>query len=223
MIALDNRRQRLSISLRAALTQVWDLNVRAIPTSLVWGISLMFIFESPNLALRLLSSVICSMTSLLNISILNNSRIKPKTLDLLRHRPFQKLLLLDILIGGLFVIALNNMLNLNPTSLWLSVAIKSSAPAFFILWMGLMLIFNPLYARHFATRTTSSIQQLFLLFIQKRKPEIFLTAFLLVILAPVIFVFLTIALTLTQSLTLITLDGLTFKANSKEMISYGSN
>jgi hypothetical protein len=35
-------------ALRSALTLVWDLNIRAIPTALVWAVSLMFIFQAPN-------------------------------------------------------------------------------------------------------------------------------------------------------------------------------
>lgn len=208
-------------ALRGALTLTWDLNVRAIPTALVWAVSLMFIFQAPNVKMSLACSIVCSAISLLNVSIVKFSHIRVKPLVLVKTREFQQLLLLNILVGSLFVLALSNVLNLNPSSIWISLALTSIALTLLIAWMGLMLIFNPIFVSKVATQATNSTAQLFIMYVQNRKREVVLVGVIMVVFAPFIFIFIAIALTLTQALTLLTLDELTSKSKIEAEIQYG--
>ena len=212
---------RVSTSLRGALTLTWDLNIRAIPTSLVWAISLMFIFQAPNIFLSLACSFLCSVVSLLNCSLVKFSHIRVKPRLLITMPEFHKLLLLNSFLGGLFVAALSNVLNLKPDSIWISLCLTSVAITLFILWICMMLIYNPIFVTKVASQSPSSSLELFMLYAQKRKRELILVGVILVIFTPVVFVFISIALTLTQALTLITLDELTSNTTSEETINHG--
>lgn len=208
-------------TLRAALSLTWDLNIRAIPTSLLWAISLLFIFQAPNVFISLGCAAVCSAVSLLNPSLVKFSHIRVKPLDLVKMREFQKLLLLNTFLGCLFVIALSNLLNLTPDARWISLSLTSVALTLFILWMCLMVVYNPIFVSKVANQSAQASPELFMLYATNRKREMFLVAGLLVIFTPVIFIFISVALTLTQALTLITLDELTTNAHSEASNHHG--
>ena len=190
--------------LRGALTLVWDLNIRAIPTALVWAVSLMFIFQSPSLLTHVVCSVICSLLSLLNVAIVKFSHKRVNVGQLIKTAQFKKIAALNVFVGILSVIALNNALNLNPSSLWVSLALKSSALSLLIAWLGLMLIFNPLFVSNIAHQERRSSAELFMLYVSNYKKQVLLTGVIVVVSAPLIFIFISIALTLTQALTIVT-------------------
>jgi hypothetical protein len=195
--------------LREALMLVWDLNIRAIPTALVWAVSLMFIFQSPTLITHVVCSVICSLLSLLNVAIVKFSHKRVSVGELIKCAQFKKIAALNLFVGILSVVALNNALNLNPSSIWVSLALKSSALSLLIAWLGLMLIFNPLFVSNIADQERRSSAEIFMLYVTNCKKQVLLTGVIVVVTAPLIFIFISIALTLTQALTIVT---------SKEML-----
>ena len=211
----------VSNTLRAALSVTWDLNIRAIPTSFMWAISLFFIFQAPNVFISLGCAALCSAISLLNPSLVKFSHVRVKPLVLVRMREFQKLLLLNTFLGCLFVIALSNLLNLQPSARWISLCLTSVALTLFIIWICLMVVLNPIFVSNVAHQSAKSSVELFMLYATNRKREMFLVAGILAIFTPVVFIFISIALTLTQALTLITLDELTTTANSQAKIHKG--
>ena len=215
------KNRSISTSLRGALTLTWDLNIRAIPTSFLWAISLLFIFQAPNIFLSLACAAVCSAVSLLNCSLVKFSHIRVKPLALIKMRDFQKLLLLNTFLGSLFVIALSNLLNLQPSARWISLCLTSVALTLFIVWICLMVVFNPIFVNNVAHQSAQSSAELFMLYATNRKREMFLVTGILVIFTPVVFIFISIALTLTQALTLITLDELTTTADSQAKIQNG--
>ena len=199
-----NTRKREISPLRGALTLVWDLNIRAIPTALVWAVSLMFIFQSPTLITHLVCSVICSLLSLLNVAIVKFSHKRVSVGQLIKTTQFKKIAALNLFVGILSVVALNNALNLNTSSMWASLVLKSTALSLLIIWLGLMLIFNPLYVSSIAHQESRSSAQIFMLYVGNYKKQVLLTAVIVVVSAPLIFIFISIALTLTQALTIVT-------------------
>lgn len=193
-------------ALRGALTLVWDLNVRAIPTALVWAVGLIFIFQSPSLLTRLACSVVCSLLSLLNVAIVKFSHKRVRIGQLIKSAHFKKIAALNIFVGILSVIALNNALNLNPSSIWISLVLKSSALTLLIAWMGLMLIFNPIFVSVLAQQERRSTTEIFMLYVTSYKKQVVLTGVIVMVCAPLIFIFVSIALTLTQALTVLACD-----------------
>lgn len=204
-----NTRIREISPLRGALMLVWDLNIRAIPTALAWAVSLMFIFQSPTLITHVVCSVICSLLSLLNVAIVKFSHKRVSVGGLIKCAQFKKIAALNLFMGILSVVALNNALNLNPSSIWVSLALKSSALSLLIAWLGLMLIFNPLFVSNIADQERRSSAEIFMLYVTNCKKQVLLTGVIVVVTAPLIFIFISIALTLTQALTIVT---------SKEML-----
>jgi len=198
--------QRQTSSLRTALTLVWDLNVRAIPTSLVWAVSLMFSFQSPSLLTQLICSVVCSILSLLNVAIVKFSHKRVSVGQLIKTFQFKNIAALNLFVGILSVMALHNALNLNPSSIWIALVLKSSALTLLIAWMGLMLIFNPLYTTKIAHQEVSSIAEIFMRYVKSYKKQVLMTGVIVVVCAPLIFVFIAVVLTLTQALTVLTYE-----------------
>ena len=198
--------QRQTSSLRTALTLVWDLNVRAIPTSLVWAVSLMFSFQSPSLLTQLICSVVCSILSLLNVAIVKFSHKRVSVGQLIRTSQFKKIAALNLFVGILSVMALHNALNLNPSSIWIALVLKSSALTLLIAWMGLMLIFNPLYTSKIAHQEVSAIAEIFMRYVKSYTKQVLMTGVIVVVCAPLIFIFIAVVLTLTQALTVLTYE-----------------
>ena len=200
--------QRGSSPLRGALTLVWDLNIRAIPTALVWAVSLLFLFQSSSLLTRVVCALICSVLSLVNTSIVKFSYRRVKIADLIGNEEFKRVAALNILVGILFVLALSNMLHFSEASLWISVALKSTTLTLLILWMGLMLILNPIFVNKVAHQKPEPISLIFMKYLKNHKREVGITAFVVVVCAPLIFIFISIVLTLTQALSVIASDNL---------------
>lgn len=199
-----NTMKKQTSALRSALTLVWDLNIRAIPTALVWAVSLMFIFQAPNLLIALACATLCSTISLLNVSIVKFSHIRVKPLALVKSPEFRKILLLNIVVGNLFVFAVNNMLNLKPSSIWISLSLTSIALTLFLLWIALMLIFNPIFVNALATQAAKPTAEIFMLYVKKHKKEVAITGVIVVACAPLVFFFICLVLTLTQAITIVT-------------------
>jgi hypothetical protein len=128
------------------------------------------------------------------------------------------MLTLNVFIGGMFVIALNNAVNLEIDSRLLAIAIVSTAPTFFILWLTVMLIVNPIYIMLVATKSKTPITQSLLLYLQKRKKEAIITGLIFAVFAPIIFVFIAITLTVTQSLTIKTWEELNSEDKSQDEV-----
>jgi accessory gene regulator protein AgrB len=200
--------QRGSSPLRGALTLTWDLNIRAIPTALVWAVSLLFLFQSPSLSTRVVCSLICSVVSLINTSIVKFSYKRVKVSDLIRNEEFKRIAAVNIFVGMLFVLALSNMLHFSEASLWFSVVLQSATLTLLILWMGLMLILNPIFVSKVAHNRTEPFPLIFMTYINSKKREVAITAAIVVVCAPLIFVFISIVLTLTQALSVIASDTL---------------
>ena len=200
--------QRSSSPLRGALTVVWDLNIRAIPTALVWAVSLLFLFQTPSLLTRVACALICSVVSLFNTAVVKFSHKRVKLPDLVRNEEFKRVAALNIFVGILFVLALSNMLHFSEASLWVSVALKSTKLTLLILWMGLMLILNPIFVNKVAHQKPEPISLIFMNYLKNCKREVAITASVVVVCAPLIFIFISIVLTLTQALSVIASENL---------------
>ncbi|CAB4772733.1 unannotated protein [freshwater metagenome] len=213
--------RRVSSVFREALGQVWDLHVKAIPTAMIWAISLMFIFQSPSLLIKLICSIICSVISLINAAMVNFSTPRVTLRKLVKTSEFQRILLLNILLGILFVIALNNAINMIPTPMWLSLIIMSIVPSLLMLWMGMMIVFNPIFIMNTATESSKTASEMFFYYLKSEKRVIALTFFIILALAPLIFLFICIALTLSQALTVRNFQELNSTFTSKVDIHNG--
>jgi hypothetical protein len=195
-------------SLRSALGLTWDLNVRAIPTSLLWALSLTVIFQSSNVGIRLACVILCSTISLFNTSLVKFSVPRIKAMQLVKSNEFRKILLLNNFVGLLFVLSLNNVMTFDSPNKALTLVIFSTAPTLFIAWMFVMLILNPIFVMKVARQIPDETTVLLLQYVGTRKKEIVIAASMLVISVPLFFFFISTALTLTQALTVISFEAL---------------
>jgi hypothetical protein len=79
-----------------------------------------------------------------------------------------------------------------------------------------MLIANPIYIMLVATKSKTPITQSLLLYLQKRKKEAIITGLIFAVFALIIFVFIAITLTVTQSLTIKTWEELNSEDQSQD-------
>jgi uncharacterized membrane protein len=107
-------------------------------------------------------------------------------------------------VGNLFVFALSNVLNLKPSSIWISLSLTSIALTLFLLWIALMLIFNPIFVNALATQAAKPAAEIFMLYVKKHKKEVAITGVIVVACAPLVFFFISLVLTLTQAITIVT-------------------
>jgi uncharacterized membrane protein len=154
--------------------------------------------------MALACATLSSTISLLNVSIVKFSYIRVKPLELVKSPEFRKILLLNILVGSLFVFAVNNMLNLKPSSIWISLSLTSIALTLFLLWIALMLIFNPIFVNALATQAAKPAAEIFMLYVNKHKKEVAITGVIVVACAPLVFFFICLVLSVTQAITIVT-------------------
>jgi hypothetical protein len=216
MKTLAPKKRSSATQFRAALMRTWELNLRAIPTSVVWGISLVMIFQGSNLILRMIAAIVASTISLMNVAIINFSARRVKPIQFLRARKFRKFFLLNLLLGVLFVLALNNLANFDSSPQLVSVAFASIAISLFLVWMSLMVVAGPILLSQSPSNGIEEALELVAKYFKERKFEIAITAILLVALAPIIFFFLAIALTLTQAFTIETFGEYVSDISSEE-------
>jgi len=98
------------------------------------------------------------------------------------------------------------MLDFEPASLLISIALKSSALTLLIGWMGIMLVLNPVFVSKVAHQEVTPIIEIFMLYVKHSKKEVLLTGAIVVVCAPLIFIFISIVLTLTQAIAITTFE-----------------
>ncbi|MSX59466.1 MAG: hypothetical protein F2766_05785 [Actinobacteria bacterium] len=108
-----------------------------------------------------------------------------------------------------------------PTPMWLSLIIMSIVPSLLMLWMGMMIVFNPIFIMNTATESSKTASEMFFYYLKSEKRVIALTFFIILALAPLIFLFICIALTLSQALTVRNFQELNSTFTSKVDIHNG--
>lgn len=186
--------------MRHAFQNVWDLNVKAIPTSLVWAISFWFIVESPSLLIKLFAVFTANMAALASALIimkLERPRLKINFLSFARDPFVWKTL---HAIGILLVMSLYNVSRQSDASSIVKLFYVSVALSALFLWIIATVALVPILAKRQANDENSDILTIgiFLMGLQKR--YLVLSMSIILFSWPLIFFYVFIALTLSQSL-----------------------
>ena len=186
--------------MRHAFQNVWDLNVKAIPTSLVWAISFWFIVESPSLLIKLFAVFTANMAALTSAVIimrLERPGLKINFLSFARDPFVWKTL---HAIGVLLVMSLYNVSRQSDASSIMKLFYVSVALSVLILWIIATVALVPIMAMRQANDESSTMLTIgiFLMGLQKR--YLMLSMSIILFSWPLIFFYVFIALTLAQSL-----------------------
>ena len=186
--------------MRHAFQNVWALNVKAIPTSLVWAISFWFILESPSLLIKLFAVFTANMAALASAKIimkLERPRLNINFLPFARDPFVWKTL---YAIGILLVMSLYNVSRQSDASSILKLFYVSVALSVLIIWIIATVALVPILAKWHANDENFDLLKvgIFLMGLQKR--YLILSMSIILFSWPLIFFYVFIALTLSQSL-----------------------
>lgn len=186
--------------MRQAFQNVWDLNVKAMPISVIWSISFWFMIESPDLPVKFFALFTANVAALASASAIVKL-----------ERPSQKMDLLSALrssfmwktvhpIGILLIMALHNISGHEKSSLLAKYLFLSVAISSLILWVLATVALVPIQARESLRAQEFTVLEAVVLLIGVRK-RYFLFALLIILMTwPLVFFYVFIALTLSQSI-----------------------
>ena len=186
--------------MRHAFQNVWELNVKAIPTSLVWAISLWFIIESPSLLIKLVAVFAANMATLASALIimrLERPSLQTNFLTFARDPFVWKTL---HAIGVLLVMALYNISKQGAASSILKLFFVSVALSVLILWTIATVILVPILAQQHAINKQLNLLEIGFILMRLRKRLLAISLSVLFFSWPLIFFYVFIALTLSQSI-----------------------
>ena len=186
--------------MRHAFQNVWDLNVKAIPTSLVWAISLWFIIESSSLPIKLAAVLTANMAALASARIIMKQERPGLSINFrsFARDPFIWKTLHAI--GILLVMSLYNVSRQSDASSVVKLFYVSVALSVLIVWIIATVALVPIMAKWYANDENLNMLKIgiFLMGLQKR--YLILSMSIILFSWPLIFFYVFIALTLSQSL-----------------------
>ena len=186
--------------MRHAFQNVWDLNVKAIPTSIVWAISFWFILESPSLLIKLFAvftANIAALASALIIMKLERPSLKIDFLSFTRDPFIWKTL---HTIGILLVMSLYNVSRQSDAPSIMKLFYVSIALSVLILWIIATVALVPILAKWHASDESSNLLTIVIFLMGLQKRYLILSMSIILFSWPLIFFYVFIALTLSQSL-----------------------
>ena len=186
--------------MRHAFANVWDLNVKAMPTSTLWAIAFWFIIESPSILVKIFAVFLANTVALASALII-----------LKLERPRQEFNLLSICrspilwkavhpIGILLVLALNNASGLERASTLTKYLFVSVVFSTLILWILATLVLIPIHVREGLPRKKLDIEGIGLVVIGIKKSKVIFALSTILFTWPLIFFYVFSALTLSQSI-----------------------
>lgn len=186
--------------MRHAFQNVWELNVKAIPTSLVWAISFWFILESPSLLIKLLAVFTANMAALASAKIIMKQERPGLSINFLSFArdPFVWKTLHGI--GILLVMSLFNVSRQSEASPIVKLFFVAVTLSVLFIWIIATVALVPIMAKWHANDENFDMLKIgiFLMGLQKR--HLFLSISIILFSWPLIFFYVFIALTLSQSL-----------------------
>ena len=204
--------------MRRALEMVWDLNIRAIPSAMLWAISLWFIIETPSFLIRIAALLLANFAVLLSGSILAKLE-KPRSgisiLLALRDRLLWKVLFPISMILGL---ALQNARHQESTTIFAKYFYSSIVLSSLMLWLFASVVLIPARAIQGFHGEEIVLLSIGINFVTEHKGTLALALSILLFGWPFFFVYIFLALTLSQCMILSKIEeALQDSANPLEM------
>lgn len=188
--------------MRRALEMVWDLNIKAIPSAMLWAISLWFMIETSSLLIRMSALLVADLAILLSGAIVAKYErpMRRNSFHLSLSDPFvRKALLPTSIILGL---ALQNARHQESSSLFAKYFYSSVVLSSLILWLFVSVVLIPGRAFQGFHGDEIILLATSLNVVKKNKGTLALSLSILLFGWPLFFVYIFLALTLSQCLIL---------------------
>ena len=188
--------------MRGALERIWDLNVKAFPSAMLWAVSFWFVIESSSLLIRLVALLSANLAVIYSGLILAK-REKPRsgvTLSRALHDRFvwKALLPISVILG----LALQNARHQESTTVVAKYFYSSIVLSSLILWLFASVVLLPARAYLGFRGEEIAVLSLGMNLVARHKGTLALSISILLFTWPLFFIYIFLALTLAQSLTL---------------------
>lgn len=204
--------------MRRALEMVWDLNIKAIPSTMLWAISLWFIIETSSLLVRMSALLVADLAILLSGAIVakHESPMRRNSFHLSLSDPFvRKALIPTSIILGL---ALQNARHQESSAIFAKYFYSSVVLSSLILWLFVSVVLIPGRAFQGFRGDEIILLATSLNVVKNNKGTLALSLSILLFGWPLLFVYIFLALTLSQCLILSKIEeALQVSANRLEM------
>lgn len=186
--------------MRHAFQNAWELNVKAIPTSLVWAISFWFILESPSFLIKLLAVFTANMAALASAKIIMKQERPGLSINLLAfvRDPFVWKTLHGF--GILLVMSLYNVSRQSEASPIVKLFFVAVTLSVLFIWIIATVALVPTMAKWHANYENIDMLKIGIFLTGLQKRYLFLSISIILFAWPLIFFYVFIALTLSQSL-----------------------
>jgi len=187
---------------RRALEMVWDLNIKAIPSAMLWAVSLWFIIETSSLLIRITALLLADLAVLLSGAILAKME-KPRnriSILLSLRDPFvwKVLFPISIILG----LALQNAKHQESTTIFAKYFYSSIALSSLMLWLFASVVLIPARALQGFRGEDIVILSVGINFVTEHKGTLALSLSILLFGWPFFFVYIFLALTISQCMIL---------------------
>ena len=188
--------------MRRALERIWDLNIKAFPSAMLWAVSFWFIIESASLLIRLGALLFANLAVIYSGLILAR-REKPRsgvTLSCALHDRFVWKALLPI--SAILGLALQNARHQESTTVIAKYFYSSIVLSSLILWLFASVVVIPARAYLGFQGEAITVLSLGMRLVARHKGTLALSLSILLFAWPLFFIYIFLALTLAQSLIL---------------------
>jgi hypothetical protein len=195
------RKIRKPSPIRAALQMLWDVNIKAIPTAVLWSISFWLVIETHSLLTRILAILVASFaafTSGVILIIASKSKPSPSWKVQLSDSLSWKLLLST---GMVLALALENVWRIHRLTLFGKFFYLSMFVSSLILWLFVCVVLVPIRI-HMQRENNLRLFEVGILYVWRRLPYLALSLATLLFGWPLLFAYAFVGLTFSQCLTL---------------------
>lgn len=181
---------------------VWDLNIKAFPSAMLWAVSFWFIIETSSLLIRLAALLFANLAVIYSGVILVR-RERPRsgiTLSRALRDPFvwKALLPISLILG----LALQNARHQESTTVIAKYFYSSIVLSSLILWLFGSVVLIPARAYLGFQGEEVTVLSVGMKFVSERKGTLALSLSILLFTWPLFFIYIFLALTLSQGITL---------------------
>ena len=181
---------------------IWDLNIKAFPSAMLWAVSFWFVIESPSLLIRL-GALLFANLAVIYSGLILAKRERPRS-GITLSRALRDSFVWKVLIPISFILglALQNARHQESTSVIAKYFYSSIVLSSLVLWLFASVVLIPARAYLGFQGEEITVLSIGMKIIAAHKGTLALSLAILLFTWPLFFIYIFLALTLSQSLTL---------------------
>jgi len=187
--------------LRFGLGLLWTLNFKAMPTSLLWAISLFVSIQTKSLIIRVLAILLCTIAALLGGHLIRHT-LAPRARISLASAFSDKINLGALAISGIaFAITLENVSRYSQAARSVRILMVSNFLTVLVVWLFIQVVVVPIRFTTGAGLSAKETFRLALNYITEQRKLLAISLLSLLFGWPIFFFYFLLALTFAQAMT----------------------